>query len=167
MATPLSFADAVVEHLGRRIEGWNEAVGAFRRHRGQYLTVLVMVGYPSGCHWTSRPIAAGGIAFYDGLLGMGTGAFLVVAAAGLLGQNLRTSTAHAKFLNFASNAGSLAFFVLGGHVIWAAGLAMAIGQIIGARLGARAVLAKGAKLVRPLVVLAALAMAARLLMQQH
>jgi uncharacterized membrane protein YfcA len=108
------------------------------------------------------PLIAGGIAFYDGLLGLGTGAFLVAATAGLLGQELRRATAHAKLLNFASNLGSLLFFVLGGQVVWAAGLAMAAGQIIGARIGAGAVLAKGARLVRPLVILAALAMAMRL-----
>lgn len=113
------------------------------------------------------PVAAAGIAFYDGLLGLGTGAFLVAATAGLLGRNLRTATAHAKLLNFASNVGSLIFFVLGGNVVWAAGFAMAAGQVVGARLGARAVLAKGAKLVRPLVVLAALGMAARLLLEQR
>jgi len=110
------------------------------------------------------PLVAGGIAFYDGLLGLGTGAFLVASTAGLLGQNLRTATAHAKLLNFTSNVGSLTFFVLGGNVVWAAGFAMAAGQVIGARLGARAVLVKGAKLVRPLVVVAALGMAVRLLL---
>jgi uncharacterized membrane protein YfcA len=110
------------------------------------------------------PLIAGGIAVYDGLLGLGTGAFLVAATAGLLRQDLRRATAHAKLLNFASNLGSLLFFVLGGQVVWVAGLAMAAGQIIGARLGAMAVLVKGAKLVRPLVVLAALAMATRLVL---
>jgi hypothetical protein len=63
--------------------------------------------------------------------------------------------------------GSLTFFLLDGNVVWAAGLAMAAGQIIGARLGANAVLAKGAKLVCPLVVLAALVMAARLLLESY
>lgn len=111
------------------------------------------------------PVAAGGIAIYDGLFGIGTGAFLVAATAGLLGQNLRTATAHANLLNFASNVGSLTFFMLGGNVVWTAGFAMAAGQVIGAQLGARAVLTKGAKLVRPLVILAALAMAARLLLE--
>lgn len=109
------------------------------------------------------PTAAGGIAFYDGLLGLGTGGFLVASTASLLGQNLRTATAHAKLLNFTSNVGSFAFFALGGNVVWTAGFAMAAGQVIGARLGARVVLAKGAKVVRPLVVLAALGMAVRLL----
>jgi len=69
---------------------------------------------------------------------------------------------HTKLLNFASNAGPLLFFVLGGKVVWVAGLAMAAGQVIGARLGANAVLARGAELVRPFVVVAALAMAVRL-----
>lgn len=83
--------------------------------------------------------------------------------AGLLGQNLRTATAHAKLLNFTSNVGSFAFFALSGNVVWAAGFAMAAGQVIGARLGARVVLAKGANVVRPLVILAAPGMAMRLL----
>lgn len=109
------------------------------------------------------PFVAGGVAFYDGLLGLGTGAFLVAATAGLLGQELRRATAHAKLLNFASNVGSLLFFVMGGQVVWAAGLAMAAGQVVGASIGANAVLAKGAQLVRPLVILAAIAMAVRLL----
>ena len=109
------------------------------------------------------PFVAGGIAFYDGLLGLGTGAFFVAAISGLLGQELRRATAHTKLLNFASNLGSLLFFVLGGKVVWAAGLAMATGQIIGATLGAYTVLARGAQLVRSLVVIAALAMAVRLL----
>lgn len=108
---------------------------------------------------------AGGIAFYDGLLGLGTGAFLVAAVARLLGHNLKRATAHAKLLNFASNIGSLGFFVLGGHVVWAAGFAMAAGQVIGARTGARTVMARGAALVRPLVVLTALVPAVRLILE--
>src|SRR5437764_13515328 len=39
-----------------RLTAGTEAVGPFRRHRGQDRTVLGMVGHPSGCHWTSRPI---------------------------------------------------------------------------------------------------------------
>lgn len=90
--------------------------------------------------------------------------FFVAAITALLGQELRQATAHTKLLNFASNVGSLLFFVLGGKVVWTAGFAMAAGQVIGARLGANAVLARGAGLVRPLVIAAALTMAVRLLL---
>ena len=89
----------------------------------------------------------------------GTGAFLVVGLATLFGYSLRRATANAKLINFASNLGSLAFFILGGKVVWAAGFAMAAGQVIGARLGAIAVLRKGARIVRPLVVITAVGMA--------
>ncbi len=113
------------------------------------------------------PVMSGGASFYDGFLGLGTGAFLVAGLAGVFGYGLRRATAHAKLLNFASNVGSLAFFILGGKVIWAAGFAMAAGQVIGARLGAIAVLRKGAKLVRPLVVVTAIGMALRLIYEEY
>ncbi len=113
------------------------------------------------------PVMSGGVSFYDGFLGLGTGSFLVAGLAGVFGYGLRRATAHAKLLNFASNVGSLAFFILGGKVIWVAGFAMAAGQVIGARLGAIAVLRKGAKLVRPLVVVTAIGMALRLIYEEY
>ena len=97
----------------------------------------------------------------------GTGAFLVVGLATLFGYSLRRATANAKLINFASNLGSLAFFILGGKVVWAAGFAMAAGQVIGARLGAIAVLRKGARIVRPLVVITAVGMALRLIFEDY
>lgn len=63
----------------------------------------------------------------------------------LLGLTLPKATAHAKVLNFTSNAASLLFFILGGNVVWVVGLLMLVGQVIGARLGARMVLTKGAE----------------------
>jgi uncharacterized membrane protein YfcA len=50
-----------------------------------------------------------------------------------------TATANAKLLNFTSNAASLMFFILGGKVLWSVGLAMMVGQFIGASLGAQMV----------------------------
>ncbi len=116
---------------------------------------------------TAGPPLAGGIAFYDGFLGLGTGSFLVAGLAGVFGYGLRRATAHSKLLNVASNVGSLAFFILGGKVVWAAGFAMAAGQVIGARLGAFAVIRRGAALVKPLVVVTAIGMALRLLYEQY
>jgi uncharacterized protein len=111
----------------------------------------------------SLPVAAGAIGFYDGFLGLGTGTFFMTANATLLRRGLRTATANAKFLNFCSNVGSLALFLLSGKIVWTAGVAMALGQIIGARVGARLVVREGARMVRPVVVAAAIAMAIRLL----
>ena len=40
----------------REMKVWTKVIGLSRRHRRLCLTVLTMVGYPSGCRWTSRCI---------------------------------------------------------------------------------------------------------------
>jgi len=88
------------------------------------------------------------IGFYDGFFGPGTGSLWTVAFVLWLGFDLRKATAHTKVLNFTSNVVSLATFVLGGHVVFVAGLTMAVGQIIGAYLGSHLVLKRGTRFVR-------------------
>ena len=107
------------------------------------------------------------VGFYDGFFGPGTGTFFAMGYVALLGYNLRRATAHAKLLNFTSNLAALLFFIAGGQVIWAIGLAMAAGQLIGGWIGAHLVLAHGARLVRPVLVAASLAVSGHLLWQQY
>jgi len=97
------------------------------------------------------------LGFYDGFFGPGTGSFFAIACVALLGYNLRRATATTKVLNFTSNIASLIFFILGGKVVWVAGLCMGLGQSAGAWLGAHLVLRHGAALVRPMLVLVSLA----------
>lgn len=107
-----------------------------------------------------------GIGFYDGFFGPGTGSFFSLAFISLLGFNLTKATAHAKVLNFTSNFASLLFFILGGHIVWSLGLIMMLGQFIGANMGAKMVLSKGKKLIRPMVVLMSLIMASKMIYEQ-
>ncbi|OQX48118.1 MAG: hypothetical protein B0D87_07405, partial [Candidatus Sedimenticola endophacoides] len=107
-----------------------------------------------------------GIGFYDGFFGPGAGSFFALAYVALLGYNLRKATAHAKLLNFTSNLAALLAFMAGGHLLWLVGLTMGAGQLIGAWLGSHMVLRHGASLVRPLLVIVSLAMAARLLLAE-
>lgn len=107
-----------------------------------------------------------GLGFYDGFFGPGTGSFFAIAYVALLGHNLRKATAHTKVANFTSNIASLAFFILGGQVVWSIGLVMAAGQFIGARFGSHQVITRGARLVRPLLVVVSLAMTARLMLAE-
>ena len=104
------------------------------------------------------------LGFYDGFFGPGTGSFWAVAYVLLLGLNLTKATAHTKLMNFTSNAASLAIFVLGGKVYWLAGLTMGVGELIGARLGARMVIRRGARFIRPIFIAVVLAICARLVM---
>jgi uncharacterized membrane protein YfcA len=106
-----------------------------------------------------------GIGFYDGFFGPGTGTFWAMAYLLGLGFNLTRATAHTKVMNFTSNIASLAVFFIGGHCHLGAGLAMGLGQLLGARLGSKAVIRGGAKFIRPVFIAVVLAVTVRLLWQ--
>lgn len=103
-----------------------------------------------------------GIGFYDGFFGPGTGTFWAMAFVWLLGKDLREATASTKLMNFTSNIVSLAFFLWRGAVHFLPGIAMAAGQFIGGWLGTRLVLTRGSKFIRPVMILAAIVLAAKL-----
>ena len=103
------------------------------------------------------------IGFYDGFFGPGAGSFYAVAYITLAGFNLTKATAHTKVLNFTSNLAGLIFFIAGGEVVWSIGLVMLVGQFIGARLGAKMVIAKGRKLIRPMLITVSTIMSIKLI----
>jgi uncharacterized membrane protein YfcA len=103
-----------------------------------------------------------GLGFYDGFFGPGTGTFWAMAYVLVLGYDLTRATAHTKLMNFGSNAGSLIFFMLGGKVLYGTGLVMAAGQFVGGRAGARMVVARGARFIRPVLLSVAFIMTAKL-----
>ncbi|MBW8486944.1 sulfite exporter TauE/SafE family protein [Actinomadura parmotrematis] len=102
------------------------------------------------------------IAFYDGLVGPGTGTFLVLAFTTLLGTDFVNASANAKIINTGTNLGALAVFAVQGHVLWALGLAMAAANIAGAQLGARTAVRRGAGFVRVVLLCVVTAMVAKL-----
>lgn len=104
------------------------------------------------------------IGAYDGFLGPGTGSFFALSFVGLRGLDLTRATAATKVLNATSNVAALLVFLAAGTPAVAVGLTMALGQAVGARLGAGAVLRRGAGLVRPLLVVVSVAMSLRLLL---
>ncbi|OCG59384.1 hypothetical protein A9G41_04765 [Gilliamella sp. Nev5-1] len=108
-------------------------------------------------------VPALGIGFYDGFFGPGAGSFYALAYITLAGFNLTKATAHTKVLNFTSNLAGLLFFIVGGEVIWSIGLIMLVGQFIGARLGAKMVIAKGRKLIRPMLITVSTLMSIKLI----
>ena len=94
---------------------------------------------------------------YDGLIGPGTGSFLVAGLVGL-GYAYLQASAVAKVVNAATNAGALVVFAASGSVLWGLGAAMAVANAAGGLLGARTAIARGSGFVRAafLVVVAAL-----------
>ncbi len=90
------------------------------------------------------------LGFYDGFFGPGVGSFWAIAFVVLIGFDLQKATGYTKVMNFSSNIISLAVFILGGVVWFSYGLIMAAGQIIGARIGARLVIRRGSRFIRPI-----------------
>lgn len=112
------------------------------------------MGEVTALRWDGRRhlVAAGGagllIGFYDGVLGPGTGSFLVFALVGLLGYAFLEASAKAKIVNVATNLGALAVFVPQGAPVYSLGLAMGAANMLGGYVGARTAMVRGSRFVR-------------------
>lgn len=88
------------------------------------------------------------IGFYDGFIGPGAGSFLVLAFISLMGFDFLRASANAKFVNLATNLGSITFFMISGKILYAIALPMAVCNAVGGLLGARLALLKGNTFIR-------------------
>ncbi len=104
-----------------------------------------------------------GLGFYDGFFGPGTGSFWTGALLIFLGMDMTAAAGHTRVMNFTSNIVALALFALGGNVLYSAGLTMAAGQVIGARIGSGLAIKRGAAFIRPLFLVVVFATIVRLI----
>ncbi|OIU83737.1 TSUP family transporter [Microbacterium sp. AR7-10] len=88
------------------------------------------------------------IGFYDGLIGPGTGTFLVITLVALLGYDFLQASAKAKIVNFATNAGALILFIPHGAVLWLLGLILGVANTAGSYLGSRMAISRGSGFIR-------------------
>jgi uncharacterized membrane protein YfcA len=99
-------------------------------------------------HYGSAAAIGAAIGCYDGLLGPGTGTFLVISLVSVLGYSFLEASAKAKIVNFATNLGALALFVPHGAVLWAPGAVLALANMTGGYLGSRTAIARGVGFIR-------------------
>lgn len=99
-------------------------------------------------HYAIAVIAGAGIGAYDGLLGPGTGSFLLIVLVAGLGYSFLNASATAKIVNVGTNLAALAVFGFSGQVIWLLGLLMGACNLAGALIGARMAIARGSSFVR-------------------
>ncbi|KVD61670.1 TSUP family transporter [Burkholderia ubonensis] len=104
------------------------------------------------------------IGFYDGFFGPGAGTFYMTCLISVAGLAVTQAMAYSRVLNLISNATSLILFIVMGKMVWGAGIAMSIGEVAGVYAGSHLVHKNGVRLVKPLVVLACIAMAAKSIM---
>lgn len=104
------------------------------------------------------------VGIYDGLFGPGAGSFYMIGLVALAGAGAVSAVARTKLLNLASNIAGLGVFVAAGAIVWPAGLAMSAGTILGSQIGAALALRHGVRLVKPLMIVVALALATKLML---
>lgn len=102
------------------------------------------------------------LGFYDGFFGPGTGAFWTAALCIVLGFNMTKAAGHTRIMNFTSNIVALSMFIFGNNVLYMVGIIMAIGQVIGARIGSNLAIQKGARFIRPIFLMVVLVTVIRL-----
>ena len=92
-----------------------------------------------------------GLGCYDGLIGPGTGTFMIMAFTMALSMDLLTSSGCAKLANLCSNVASAVLFILSGKVFWLLALPAAVCNMLGAYCGARYAMRGGSKKVRSMI----------------
>ena len=102
-------------------------------HRRHY-AIAILAGLAIGC--------------YDGMLGPGTGSFLLIVLVAGLGYSFLNASSTAKVVNLGTNLAALIVFGLTGSVLWLVGLLMGACNMAGAVVGARMAIRRGSGFVR-------------------
>jgi uncharacterized protein len=136
-------------------------VGIFTLARPEFGTIQRSKKFQS--KWAA-PALGLVIGFYDGLIGPGTGMFLLFGLVLIAGTSFLESSATAKFVNVATNLAALCIFVPSGHVLWAVVILMAPLNLLGGYIGARTAVDKGSRFVRAIFVVMLVALIIRLVL---
>ena len=91
------------------------------------------------------------IGMYDGLVGPGTGTFLIIGYTMIFGTDMATASGNGKVVNLASNIAALISFWLGGHVLWQLALPAGFFGIAGGLLGSHMAIKKGDRFIKPML----------------
>ena len=112
--------------------------------------------------WWIYPVLFG-IGFYGGFIQMGVGFLFMAAFYHLLRMNLVFVNMHKVVVILLYTGPTLLIFAWTGHVDWVLGLCLAAGNALGAWWAAKLAVRKGEKLIRYVLIVAVLIMAAKIL----
>lgn len=107
-------------------------------------------------------LIGGGIGFYDGFFGPGTGSFFIFLLIRFVGLDFLRASVTAKILNAATNLAAISYFAGIGAVMWQQGAMMAVCNLLGAQIGSRMALRRGVPFVRRMFLLVVLALVVKL-----
>lgn len=93
------------------------------------------------------------IGIYDGFYGPGTGVFLILLLTSLAHYGLREANGLCKAINWVTNVSALAVFIMNGRAMMTLGIVAGCFSIVGSYLGAKTFEKKGARSVKPLMLI--------------
>lgn len=98
------------------------------------------------------------LGFYEGLIGPGTGSFLIFVFVVLFGYNFLHASANAKVVNWVASLSALCFFLFKGYIIWTIAIPVGFANMVGNYAGSHIAMKKGSAFIRIffLIVVAAL-----------
>ena len=108
-----------------------------REETGRDLLACLLIGLVMGC--------------YDGMIGPGTGTFMIMAFTAVVGMDLLTASGCAKMGNLASNVCSAVLWLLNGQVMYALIIPGAIFNLLGNYMGAQYAIRGGSKKIRGMI----------------
>ncbi len=97
-------------------------------------------------------LMGGGIGFYDGFFGPGTGSFLLIGFVRLFGFDFLHASAATKLVNATTNLAAIILFASFGHVDWFLGFVMMLLNILGSIVGSGYALRYGNGFVRKIFI---------------
>ncbi|HEY3487564.1 MAG TPA: sulfite exporter TauE/SafE family protein [Gammaproteobacteria bacterium] len=104
-----------------------------------------------------------GVGFYGGLIQIGIGFIIMPILHRVMGLDLLRVNMHKIFLILPFTVFSLAIFIIKVGVVWAAGLALALGNALGAWAATHMMIHRGDKIIRLIFNIALLVMIVKLL----
>ncbi len=128
---PVMLGGVLIYVLWHKDMGTRHAPVVFSRRRG-YLALATI----------------GGIGFYDGFFGPGTGSFLMLLFIRLYGFDFLHASVGARSVNVATNAGALLYFGIHGEIHWGLGVALGACNAMGGVLGVHTAVKHGSKYIR-------------------
>lgn len=104
------------------------------------------------------------VGFYDGLVGPGTGTFLILLFMYVFGTEAVMASGTAKVVNLASNLAALVSLLFTGDVMILLGLPAGACAMLGAFVGSRFTIRKGGKVIRVMMLIVLLLLLAKMLL---
>ncbi len=92
------------------------------------------------------------IGIYDGLIGPGTGTFLIFAYTTFIGYDYITAGGNAKIINLSSNLAAAASYLFAGKVIWMIAVPAAASNMLGNYLGSSYAIKNGSKAIKKMLI---------------